>query len=115
MKALTSSDIKLWQSHRAHARKCFDDVAKAVDAANTAVETFNAVVQQACQLATTWADAAEEYYQERSERWQEDEAGQAYQAWSSELRDLAVRVEQLDEIEAPDEPDWLQEDPQEQP
>ena len=76
MKALTSSDIKLWAEHQANAQKCFDDVAKAVDEANAAIETFNAVVQEACQLATTWADAAEEYYQERSERWQEDEAGQ---------------------------------------
>jgi len=56
------------------------------------------------------ANLAEEYYDERSEKWQEGDTGSAYSEWKENLRRLAdelgedVEPPQIGEVE---QPDWV--------
>jgi hypothetical protein len=56
------------------------------------------------------AQAAETYYDERSEKWQEGDTGSAYCDWKNDLRSLADAAG--DDIDAPEiaeieRPDWV--------
>jgi len=56
------------------------------------------------------ASAAEEYFDERSEKWQEGDAGQAYDEWKNRLRTLADDM--AEDIEPPEigdieRPSWV--------
>lgn len=74
-----------------------------------AKENMNALIA----LASEWAEAEiasdiQNYYDERSEAWQEGDAGQAYTAWLEEWQGagwLPTDGIELDEPEALDEPD----------
>ena len=56
------------------------------------------------------ASAADEYYDERSEKWQEGDAGQAYDEWRNRLRSLADDLgEEIDPptISEVERPTWV--------
>lgn len=56
------------------------------------------------------ASAAEEYYDERSEKWQEGDTGQAYTEWRDRLRELADAAdEDIEPLEVADIdiPGWV--------
>lgn len=58
---------------------------------------------------------AEAYYDERSEKWQEGDRGQAYSDWKDRLRELADAVaEDIEPPELPEieRPDWLSDVPE---
>lgn len=68
--------------------------------------------QEAWELLDDAARAAEEYHDERSEKWQEGERGQAYAEWRDRLQALAGEMEAAPEIAVPegwDDPSWLAE------
>jgi hypothetical protein len=62
-----------------------------------AIVAYNSVVDE----INTWIEEVhaeqENYYDERSEKWQEGDAGQAYQSW------MQLFEEQLDQVDEPDE------------
>lgn len=58
------------------------------------------------------ANDAESYYDERSEKWQEGDRGQAYSEWKDRLRSVAEAIEEdLDapEVQMPERPSWVDE------
>jgi hypothetical protein len=69
-----------------------------------ALSKLNEAIQEAEEFRVEIAGAQEEYYDERSERWQEGDAGQAYQAWKQdwEMELSEVEMEQPDDLEMPD-------------
>jgi hypothetical protein len=115
MKRLSAADLKAWEEHRAEAEKAHDELMKAHNDFSDAVAVYNDAISELTSLATTRADYAEAHQQERSERWQEGEAGQDYSAWAEQLRALADGFETLEPPDEPDTPDWLNEDPPEEP
>jgi hypothetical protein len=66
----------------------------------TAIDAYNASLA----AVTEWRDGIvqemSDYQSERSDKWQEGDAGQAYQAWIDEWEGL-----DLDEVETPELPD----------
>jgi chromosome segregation ATPase len=60
---------------------------------------------------------AQSYYDERSEKWQQSDAGQSYEQWRDKLEATAQELVALDEIEIPDldEPDLFDSEQWEQP
>lgn len=98
------------------------EMARAVEAAKEAilavgvavaakVNTYNEAVQAANDWRQARAEEMEAYQSERSEKWQEGDAGSAYQswldAWGEELVEIEVDLDLDFEIEAPEieEPD----------
>jgi hypothetical protein len=65
-------------------------------------------MEEARGLLEDAANAAEEYYDERSEKWMEGDTGTAYAEWKETLRGLAddagtdIEAPQIAEIERPD-------------
>jgi hypothetical protein len=56
------------------------------------------------------ASAAEEYYDEKSEKWQDGDRGQAYDEWKNNLRLIADAIAEdveAPEVTLPDMPDWV--------
>jgi len=53
-------------------------------------------IEDSCSYTQDLAEAAQEYYDERSERWMESERGDAYAEWISELE--GAQVDDLDEL-----------------
>jgi hypothetical protein len=84
-----------------------------------AVEEYNAVLAEAKAFAEGIAADAQSHYDDKSEKWQEGERGQAYQAWVSEwenvnLDDLEVELPgevELPELNAVDELDCIADEP----
>ena len=85
---------------RTHAE---EELARLVMELSEPMETARGVLEDA-------ANAAEEYYDERSEKWLESEAGEAYGEWKENLRRLAddlgedIEPPQIGEVE---QPDWI--------
>lgn len=65
-------------------------LAPKVDAVNVAIDAANAFTEEV-------HDELESYYDEKSERWQEGEAGQAYADWRDEW-DLVLDALELEEV-----------------
>lgn len=84
----------------------------AIQAMDDVVRAINEKREELHELLDGAAGSAEEYYDEKSEKWQEGDRGSAYSDWKDELRRIADEVES--EIEAPelpdlDEPSWVDE------
>ncbi len=90
----------------------------AIEQFNVAMEAASAKVEQAVEAvnsaitdADSWREGVaaemEDYASQRSERWQESEAGQNYLAWKEqfEVAFLAVEMTMPDPLEMPDADD----------
>lgn len=74
------------------------------------VERFADATDIARGLVEDAASAADVYFDDKSEKWQEGDRGQAYQAWQGRLQDVAEAIGERLEAEepsAPDLPDWI--------
>lgn len=77
------------------------------DELNTAIEAFNDVAGEVKTWMQEIHDAQQETFDDRSEKWQEGEAGQNYQSWMDEW-EAGDQIEELAYLEAPDfENDFL--------
>jgi hypothetical protein len=87
---------------------------QALDKINSEVQDrmneYNESVEKLHGVYANLAGAAQEYFDERSETWQEGEAGATYAEWIDQLSAVdgaeAVDIELPDEIEQPDLPDY---------
>ncbi len=92
----------------------------AIDDANTAFETAANALKETLDAAADFldplAEEAQSFFDERSEKWQEGDAGCSYSAWAEALKDVAdelrgVELELADDgvierfTEMPTEPD----------
>jgi hypothetical protein len=68
-----------------------------------AIDEYNGVVQDVVTYRDEIAQEMEDYYEERSERWQEGDAGQAYTNWMEAWTE--VELDELEQVELPDEPE----------
>jgi DNA repair ATPase RecN len=80
-----------------------DEISRRWQEIESLVESYNESVQQVNEVRESVHSDMDSYYTDRSEKWQEGEAGQNYQswmeAWADDLPEIAV--EQPDEIEEP--------------
>ena len=79
-------------------------MSEAWEKVSEALNRLNETITAADEFRSEIESEQEEYYDERSERWQEGDAGQAYQAWKedwgTELSE--VEMEKPDDLEMPD-------------
>jgi alkanesulfonate monooxygenase SsuD/methylene tetrahydromethanopterin reductase-like flavin-dependent oxidoreductase (luciferase family) len=89
----------------------FEDLAAQYNADIAAlVERFGDATDIARGIVEDAASAADEYFDLKSEKWQEGDRGQAYQEWQRRLQDVADAIgERIDaeEPNAPELPDWI--------
>jgi hypothetical protein len=75
-----------------------DAFAIKLDALDKARSTYNAAIADLRGIYRDLADHAQTYFDERSERWQQGDAGTAYDAWMNGLAEAAERLVDLDEF-----------------
>lgn len=75
-------------------------IGKANEVVAEAVAEYNEALEKAREFRDEIVGAMQEYHSERSEKWQEGDAGSAYQEWID-----AWEAMELDELPEPDEID----------
>lgn len=76
------------------------------EAVEEALEEYNNKVGELKSVYEGIANDARGYFDERTERWQESETGQAYEEWVEQLEELdieEVEIELPEEIDFPDD------------
>lgn len=69
------------------------------------IDDYNMVLQEADSWRADVTGAMEEYYDERSDKWQDSPAGDAYSAWISEYQQLdldEIDIDMPDNVDMPD-------------
>lgn len=64
-----------------------DALSPAREAVSTAVAEFNSAVEKANSFLGELASDAQNYFDERSEKWQEGDAGDQYNSWKEQFED----------------------------
>jgi uncharacterized coiled-coil DUF342 family protein len=66
---------------------------------------YNEIVQEANALLEELASDAQNYFDERSEKWQEGDAGEQYNQWIEQFQEEICEIDEIDfpsELEEPD-------------
>ena len=117
MTKLSKKDLTLKQEHANKLTETYEKLDAAVSTFNAAMEEAWEKVQEALdehntaiESANEWrgdiAQQMQDYYDNRSEKWQESDKGSEYEQWKSEWEESFDQVE----MEKPDEPDFDAED-----
>jgi hypothetical protein len=72
----------------------------AIDETNSLIDEYNVVLDDVESFRDEVVSEMETYYDERSESWQESDAGNNYADWKGQYESLDAN--KLDELEAPD-------------
>lgn len=74
-----------------------------VGEANDAINEYNACLEKATEYRDRIVGQMEDFFSEKSEKWQEGDAGSAYDEWKSEWDNIDfAEVDQIEEVKAPD-------------
>ena len=101
MKSITKADLKLRDELCSQIRKAHEALEVAVDAFNNAMvepwgavedalEKYNSIVSDLESWKEDITSQIQEYIDERSEKWQEGDRGQAYQEWLSAYENTSI-------------------------
>src|SRR5262249_9050748 len=107
LETFTEEREVLWAALQAAVERFNDGQREAWEPVVHAQSVVNTKIEEATQWRTDIAAEMDEYLTERSEKWQESERGQAYQAWRDEYE------EEMDAIELDEPPDIELEEPDE--
>lgn len=124
MKRLSKAQLKERDALSEKMRNARADLEKAINDAYEAggtISNAHSVYKEAVEEAASWREnlvsEMDSYASDRSDKWQESDAGQAFEEWKSEWEGAELEVEELeapdlDEI-APDRAETLDELPEE--
>jgi len=85
-----------WEDLEAAVKQYNEKVAVAHSELQAVVETFNKRVAEANEFVEEVHSEQESFFDEKSERWQESDAGSAYQDWMTQWGDKVVEEVELD-------------------
>ncbi len=112
MRRLTKTQIKEWNAHKSaiesaenDGREAYEALTAQIEAARAALEEAHAKYEGILEDARSKYAAAEDwltcvhltqsdYYDERSERWQDGDAGGAYAEWQGAIEEMRNRMEE---------------------
>lgn len=107
MKKLNKSQLNELNAHvqelaqkKQEIDECWDKFVAAHEEIQNAIGEYNGVIATVTEWRDDLVQQMQDYQGERSDRWQEGDAGQAYQSWIDEWENL-----DLSEVETPDMPD----------
>src|SRR5262245_34126167 len=116
MKKFTKTHLDQRDAFAKALRERYDDLSTLVEQYNTTMQTLwdeiataQDAFNQAIVDARDWLEGVEgemeKYYNDRSERWQEGDAGQAYQEWMQSVNDCDLTEADLSAPTDLDEPE----------
>lgn len=113
MKKIGKDQEKEWSKHIMVLRGHKDTIQNAIDALEQARDEYNGALQEARDFRDQVVADMEDYYDDRSEAWQEGDAGSAYVEWKDEWE--TIELEDFDPPipELPEDDDNLENLPSE--
>lgn len=81
----------------------FEKVEAAVQAFNQKVDAYNGVLQKARDWQSDVVQQIDDYMGEKSEKWLDGDAGQAYQSWRDDIENETL--DDIDQMEVPEKPE----------
>lgn len=81
-------------------REIAAEIEEKISEVNSIISNYNEVVAEVEEFRDGLVGEMQDYYDERSEKWQDGEKGSAYSDWKNEWEQLDTS--QADEVEAPD-------------
>lgn len=93
----------LLQEKSAAIESAWGDFEGAHETLVNAVDEYNGAIQEVAEWRDGIVSEMQDYYDERSERWQEGDAGQEYDSWKDEWEN--GDFEELETPELPDQPE----------
>ena len=112
MRRLTKTQIKEWEAHKSaiesaenDGREAYEALTAQIEATRAALEAAHAKYEGILEDARSKYAAAEdwltcvhstqsEYYNDRSERWQEGDAGGGYAEWQDAIEEMMSRMQE---------------------
>ncbi|MDR3572299.1 MAG: hypothetical protein P4L50_00420 [Anaerolineaceae bacterium] len=118
MKKLTAAQIKTKEALAASLEAVGEEITQAIQLFNkqlveaqdyleARVGRYNELVQDANAFMAGVHDEQESFYADRSEAWQEGDAGQNYQCWADEWSNEMDEVEDLELPDPIEEPEFI--------
>lgn len=116
MKKIDRKTMERIGDHAGNVSALYDEIEELVDKFWSEIEAklaeLNGERQELHGILDDIVSEAETYYDERSEKWQESDAGSAYSDWKDGISFLRDQVD--DDVDAPDKPsferpDWVTE------
>lgn len=80
----------------------WEPLTELIDKINGEIDAYNEIITEANGVVEDIASEAESAYDEKSEKWQEGDRGQAVYEWFSELQN--AQMEEVEQIEVPEQP-----------
>ena len=93
------------QNEAREVEAAFELLTPAIEAVNAAIASYNEVLNEVNGIVEDIASEAESDFNDKSEKWQEGERGQAFSEWMGELQSFSLT--EIDPVEAPEPPDEL--------
>jgi uncharacterized protein YukE len=117
MKKLSKVQLTQKEAHQKALEKAHEKLQQAIETFNeeraalwAKVDEAKEALQTAVEEANEWLDEmrsdAQSYYDERTEKWQEGDAGQTYQEWIGQFENELeeVNLEEPEDIDVPESP-----------
>jgi chromosome segregation ATPase len=107
MKKLSKNDLLRREDLKTKLEEAWKEVTDAktnldnsVSSVNSAIQGYNEVVKEVSEWRDSITSQMEDYASERSEKWEDSDAGSSYSDWKTEWENLDTEeVELLDEID----------------
>jgi hypothetical protein len=103
MKAIPKTTLKQIEDLAAKLDDRADNIRTALDALNAEASKYNDAVEDLRGVYRELAETAQAYFDDRSDNWQNGEAGSAYAVWINELRLVDHTPLDLEEIKEPEQ------------
>lgn len=100
MKKLSKEQIKARDEIAAKLRAAQDEVEAVINEANQQIQVYNTLLEEARTWSSDVGSEIRSFFDEKSEKWQEGEAGSATDSWAQEFEDFDPST--IDEIDEPD-------------
>lgn len=108
---LSDYDVRLLAAAGAVEAFCINQLKEAVDQYNELIGAYNEVLNEAKGFLEDLVSEGESYRDDKSERWQESDAGLEHANWIDEIEQFGSDLEELElleEIEVPEFADSLE-------
>jgi hypothetical protein len=100
MKRLSKEQLAARDELVKRLRDAAEKIEDEIDNVNAIIEQYNHVLTDVETFRDEVVGEMETYYDERSEKWQETDAGSSYQDWKSQFE--ALDIDQLEQLELDD-------------
>jgi hypothetical protein len=115
MKRLSKDQLSTRNDLVKRLREAAEKTEKAIADVNGVIDEYNAILDEAENFRDEVVSEMDTYYDERSEKWQETDAGSSYQDWKGQYEALDIdhlETLEIDDLKLADDLEELPDEPE---